>query len=27
MVSLLKRVLIGTPIATAEEGHQRLRKR
>ena len=27
MVSLLKRVLIGKPIATAEEGHQRLRKR
>ena len=27
MVSLLKRVLIGRPIATAEEGHQRLRKR
>ena len=27
MVSLLKRVLIGTPIATSEEGHQRLRKR
>jgi len=27
MVSVLKRVLIGKPIATAEEGHQRLRKR
>ena len=27
MVSLLKRVLIGKPIATAEEGHQRLKKR
>jgi amino acid transporter len=27
MVSLLKRVLIGKPIATSEEGHQRLRKR
>ena len=27
MVSVLKRVLIGRPIATAEEGHQRLRKR
>ena len=25
--SLVKRVLIGTPIATSEEGHQRLRKR
>ncbi len=27
MVSLAKRVLIGKPIATSEEGHQRLRKR
>src|SRR6187200_146847 len=27
MVSLAKRVLIGRPIATSEEGHQRLRKR
>lgn len=27
MVSLAKRLLIGTPIATSEEGHQRLRKR
>src|SRR5688500_9420243 len=27
MVSVLKRVLIGKPIATAEEGHQRLKKR
>src|SRR5918994_151055 len=27
MVSLLKRILIGRPIATSEEGHQRLRKR
>ena len=25
--SLTKRVLIGKPIATSEEGHQRLRKR
>ena len=27
MVSLAKRILIGRPIATSEEGHQRLRKR
>lgn len=27
MVSLAKRLLIGKPIATSEEGHQRLRKR
>ena len=27
MVSLAKRLLIGRPIATSEEGHQRLRKR
>src|SRR5262245_1909255 len=27
MVSLTKRLLIGKPIATSEEGHQRLRKR
>ncbi len=27
MVSVLKRVLIGRPIATSEEGHQRLKKR
>jgi len=27
MVSVLKRVLIGKPIATADEGHQRLKKR
>ena len=27
MVSIAKRVLIGRPIATSEEGHQRLRKR
>lgn len=27
MVSVLKRLLIGKPIATADEGHQRLRKR
>jgi amino acid transporter len=27
MVSLAKRILIGRPIATADEGHQRLRKR
>ena len=27
MVSLTKRVLIGRPIATSEEGHQRLRKK
>ncbi len=27
MVSLAKRILIGQPIATSEEGHQRLRKR
>jgi amino acid transporter len=27
MVSLTKRLLIGRPIATSEEGHQRLRKR
>ena len=27
MVSLTKRVLIGRPIASSEEGHQRLRKR
>ena len=27
MVSLAKRILIGRPIATSEEGHQRLAKR
>src|ERR1700754_1381407 len=27
MVSIAKRILIGRPIATADEGHQRLRKR
>ena len=27
MVSITKRLLIGKPIATSEEGHQRLRKR
>src|SRR3954454_15603279 len=27
MVSLAKRILIGRPIASSEEGHQRLRKR
>src|SRR5829696_2008796 len=27
MVSLAKRILIGRPIATSEEGHQRLKKR
>ena len=26
-MSLAKRILIGRPIATSEEGHQRLRKR
>ncbi|MEY2459327.1 MAG: hypothetical protein QOG30_1157, partial [Acidimicrobiaceae bacterium] len=26
MASLLKRVLVGKPIATSEEGHQRLPK-
>ena len=27
MVSLAKRILLGKPIATSEEGHQRLKKR